>query len=49
MGVLDICREDREVWSVRGDADGRELIRVAEVVVDAVVESRQIDHPEWNA
>jgi len=48
-GVLDVCREDREVWIVRGDADGRELTRVAGVVVDAVVESRQMDHPEWSA
>ena len=37
-GVTEVAEEDREVWIVQGDADGRELVRAVARLVDSLTD-----------
>jgi hypothetical protein len=50
-GVVAVAEEDREVWLVEGAVDGRELVRAAGAVVDAMARrvARHLDELEVDA
>jgi hypothetical protein len=50
-GVVAVAEEDREVWLVEGTVDGRELVRAAGAVVDAMARrvARHLDELDRDA